>query len=130
MLNFKSYILNKLAYYTGIDPKYSEKIQTVNASKIDFLKIQELLIMQYSERILENFENELNLAYEQHRHYEITLVPHSKQHHDVIDVIKAIRKDLEIIQLERDIIKQKNTNNVNKIKQDLNISTYIIKKSK
>lgn len=134
MLHLKAF-LNKLLFSLGIGHKISENFKQETkkieeSSKINFSAIQELLLVQYSERILETLEKELKASYELFRAHESTLIAHSKEHHAIIDTIQNINKDLQKLQLERIKLSQKNNSNMAKVKQDLEISDYHLKKPK
>lgn len=125
----KTFITTKLNFFVHNYLENKPKTEELK-SKLDSAKVLEILLVKYSNNIFDSLEEELHAVYTECKNYSLTLKEHTKEHHKVINMLQNINKDLEKIEVERLLINKSGEVTMQKIKQDIGITTYKITRQK
>ena len=98
--------------------------KSANNTKLDYNKVRDLLIAEYSRKLLENLKQELESLYLKEREIEKSLNPHTAKHQEVVQNMHNINANLNIIKTELNNHMSQGELLINNIKEDLKLLPY------
>lgn len=115
-------ILNYLRKYTDnkSDTTSTSKIDITN-SKVDFTKINELVLQEYSIKLLKNFKQDYEKQYMTLKNQEKAVTIHTPRHHKIIDQVHTIIDNITKLNDEIDILSKNASSIEDSIRKDLQL---------